>query len=225
MKKLLLVALALIVSTSAFAGVIYDLNTGVYADGDLVTATGTITALSNNGFSMTELPAGPFTAVWVYCGDASSFVIGDDITITDGEYTEYYDLSEIIQTDLGLITLNGNAPIAPLEMTVADAAVDFEQWESGFVNFTDGFQITEILSYGQWNALSTDNVTVLLHDDYFFDDSVLDVDMCYDGVTGIMLFNYGEFKMNPMADGLVVGDCGTIANDDVSFGSVKAMYR
>ncbi len=224
MRKLLLVALTLLVSTSAFAGVIYDLNTGVYAQGDLVTASGTITAVRYNGFSMTELPAGPYTGVWVYCGDASAFAIGDEVTITDGEYTEYYDLSEIIQTDLALIAVTGNAPIAPMVMTVADAAVDYEPWESGFIIFTDGFWVTELLSYGEWSSRSYDSSINLINDDYFFDESGLEVEMCYDGVTGVMLYSYGQFKMNPLADGLVIGDC-VIANDDVSFGAVKALYR
>ncbi|MBT7311003.1 hypothetical protein HN843_04525, partial [bacterium] len=222
MKKLLLVALTLIVSTSAFAGVIYDLNTGVYAQGDLVTASGTITGVRYNGFSMTELPAGPYTGVWVYCGDASGFAIGDEITITDGEYTEYYDLSEIIQLNLALITITGNAPVAPMVMTVAAAAADYEPWESGFVTFTDGFWVVELLGYGEWAARSYQSSIDLINDDYFFDETGLEVEMCYDGVTGIMLFGYGAFKMNPMADGLVVGDC-VIANEEVSFGAVKAL--
>ncbi|MCP4144898.1 MAG: hypothetical protein GY752_06390 [bacterium] len=224
MKKLLLVALTLIVSTSAFAGVIYDLNTGVYADGDLVSAEGVITAVRYNGFSMTELPVGPYSAVWVYCGDASTFTIGDEVVITDGQYTEYYDLSEIIQTDLLQIAITGNNPIAPLVMTVAAAAADYEPWESGVITFTDGFWVTEILSHGQWSARSYDSMTNLIHDDYFFDETTLAVEMCYDGVTGMLTYNYGEFKMNPFADGLVVGDC-VIANEEVSFGSVKALYR
>jgi|SaaInl8_200m_RNA_FD_contig_31_769597_length_770_multi_6_in_0_out_0_1 hypothetical protein len=225
MKKLLLVALALLVSSSLFAGPIFDMNNGVYLEGDLVTFDGTITGISYNGFSITELPAGPYTALWVYCGDASGFVIGDQVTITDGEYKEYYDLTEIVQSDLTMIVVNGNAPVAALEMTVAAAAADWEAMESGLVNFTDGFQIAEIGSYGQWYALSYPSDILLTNDDTFFDEGDLLAEMCYDGVTGIILFNYGEFKMNPLADGLVVGTCDPIANDEVSFGSLKALYR
>ena len=123
-----------------------------------------------------------------------------------------------------MIAVTGNAPIAPMVMTVADAAVDYEPWESGFIIFTDGFWVTELLSYGEWSSRSYDSSINLINDDYFFDESGLEVEMCYDGVTGVMLYSYGQFKMNPLADGLVIGDC-VIANDDVSFGAVKALYR
>ena len=110
-------------------------------------------------------------------------------------------------------------------LVVAAAAADWEAMESGLVNFTDGFQIAEIGSYGQWYALSYPSDILLTNDDTFFDEGDLLAEMCYDGVTGIILFNYGEFKMNPLADGLVVGTCDPIANDEVSFGSLKALYR
>ena len=228
MKKLLLsvMVLALFAGT-AFAGAIYDCNTGVYTELDVLTVEGAVvTAVTYNGFSATDIPAGPYTAAWVYTGGAPTVAIGDVVTLTDATYKEYYDLTELDMTTsgTGLVTVTGTAVAPVFTMTLAEVQADDEAWEAHVLNITDGFMVSELLSYGEWKAISQESGLVLHHDDIMFDETGLAVGDCYLGVTGYYTYSYGTFRMIPYVDGLVEVDC-TVDNETTSFGSVKALYR
>ncbi len=229
-KRMLTLLVVTLIAGSAMAQAldttIYDIRTGLVPTGTEVNVSGAVvTAIRYNGFSCTELPAGPYTAIWVYTGTAPEVAIGDIVDIASAEYIEYYDLSELkMATFGGTVTVTGTTTPPVLEMTVADVQLDDEAWESHVLTLTDGFMVTEMLSYGQWNAQSVDSDLVMLFDDYFFDETVLFAGACYNGVVGMYTYNYGSYKLNPLVDGLTVVDC-TIANDEVSFGQLKALYR
>ncbi|MDX2473557.1 MAG: hypothetical protein QNL91_07570 [Candidatus Krumholzibacteria bacterium] len=212
----------------AISTTIYDCRTAAVAvntEVDLTTTTIVVTAVRDNGFACTEIPAGPQTAIWVYTGDAPTVVAGDVITITSGEYKEYYDLSEIdMGTYAGTVTATGTMAVPALPMALDDVLLDAEAWESHVLTITDGFMITELLSYGEWTAQSFDGGSTLGFDDIFFDGTVLMVGDCYQNVTGMYTYSFGAYKLNPLVDGLVTQDCA-VANEDVSFGAVKGMYR
>ena len=229
-KRMLTVLLVVLVAGSAMAQAldttIHDIRTGLVPEGTEVNVYGAVvTAVRYNGFSCTELPAGPYTAIWVYTGSDPMVNIGDVVDIASGEYIEYYDLSELkMSTFSGTVTVVGSTVPPVLAMTVAEVQMDDEAWESHVLTLTDGFMVTEMLNYGQWNAQSVDSGLVMLFDDYFFDETVLSVGACYNGCVGMYTYNYGEYKMNPLEDGLVVVDC-TVGDDTYSFGQVKALYR
>jgi len=218
--------LLVLVAGAAQAGVLYDLNTGVYTELDVVDVTGAVvTAVRYNGFSCTELPAGPYTAVWVYTGGAPGVVEGDVVDLANATYKEYYELTELdLPTNSGTVTVTGTATVPSLPMTLAAVQADNEAWESHVITITDGFAVSELLSYGNWNAISQDSGLVLLHDDYFFDESILAVGDCYQGVTGMYTYAYDAYTMEPLVDGLTIVDC-TVDGEDMSFGAVKALYR
>ena len=225
---LLLVLLAGTAFGQAVSTTIYDCRTAAVAanaEVDLTTTTIVVTAVRYNGFACTEVPAGPQTAIWVYTGAAPTVAIGDVITITSGEYKEYYDLSEIdMGTYSGTVTTTGTMAVPVLAMGLDTVLLDPEAWESHVLTLLDGFLITELLTYGEWNALSFDGGSTLGFDDYFFDEAALVVGDCFQNVVGMYTYSYGAYKLNPLADGLVTEDCA-VSNEDVSFGAVKGMYR
>lgn len=225
---LLLVALAGVAAAQSVSTTIPDIRAGMHAEGtqvDVVGGQAIVTAVRYNGFSATDPAAGPYTAIWVYTGGAPGVVEGDIVDIVNGEYKEYYDLSEIdMNTFAGTVTVVGSTTVPYLPMTHAALRADFEAWESHVIHVTDGFLVTAMLSYGEWTARSYDDGYELLFDDYFFDETTLAVDYCYWGVTGMLSYSFGAYKLNPLADGLTVIDC-TVGNEDLSFGGVKSLFR
>ena len=229
MKKLLLSVLLLALAGSAGAGVIYDLNTGVFTVGDIVDAPDlVVTAVRYNGFAATELPAGPYTAVWVYSGSGSTadLVPGDVVSITAGTYEEYYDLTELnLLTNGGSFVETGTYAPPMVTFTLSDIMADPEPWESHYVTLTDAFSVvTAPSSYGEWDSKSWDSGLVITNDDYWFDDSTIALWDCYIGVTGMFTYAYGAFRMQPFADGITEIDC-SVTTEETSFGAVKALYR
>ncbi len=227
---MLLVALsAVAVMAQSIPTTILECRTGLVPENsqvDLLGGTIVVTALRYNGFACTEMAAGPYTAIWVYTGSAPTVVEGDVIEIVNGEYIEYYDLSEIkMSTYGGTVNILGTAPIPELPMSLDAVQLDDEAWESHVLNIVDSFTVTTAPSgYGEWDAVSSESGATLGHDDYFFDESALLVGDCYLGVTGMYTYSYGAYKINPLVDGLTVVDC-TIGNETMTFGGMKALYR
>lgn len=218
MRKLLMLAIMLIAG-SAFAGAIYDMNTGVYLEGDIVTVDyAVVTAIRDAGFSCTENANGPYGAVWVYVGTGNvTVVLGDEISMT-GEYVEYYGLTEM--KNLTDLTVLGNAPVAPAPLLGSELNADHEAYESAVIVLTEQFVIVEILNYGMWSAENAGGDLVLF-DDYWYDESGLAVDDCFVNITGMFTYSYDEFKMNPFEDGME--EC-SVAAEAKTFSSLKALY-
>ena len=229
MKKLLLLGLMALMATSAFAQnpvhTLLDLNTGIVPELTVVDVPQVVvTSVRYNGFSATDMAYGPYTAAWVYTGGSPGVMIGDVVDLIGGTYKEYYDLTEV---DLGggSLVITGNAPVPPIPMSLADVRLDDEAWENHVLHITDGFVVTEMLNYGNWNAMSYNSWGVpLLHDDYFFDETTLFPGICYDGVIGLYTYAYGAFTMEPLVDGIVPVDC-TIGTDVGNWNQIKTMYR
>lgn len=223
MKRFAIALLLVMVAVSAQAATIYEIQTGVYAEGDLVDLTGvTVVAVRSGGVYVSEAPHGAYNGIWVY--GPTEIAEGSILDIVGGEYTEYYDLSEIITAD-AVVTVTGVAPMMPAP-TMIDAATllaDPEPYESCLITLTDGMMVGEILDYGQWTADTMDGTNVLF-DDYFFDVASVLVGDCYNSVTGILDYSYSAWKVHPLVDGVELTDC-TVATDAASFESVKAMYR
>ncbi len=102
---------------------------------------------------------------------------------------------------------------------------DPEAYESVWVNVTDGMMVTEIGSYGQWTVDSYNSPgQQLVMDDYWYDDTTVVLNECYNCATGIYFYSFSEWKLEPFADGLTHVDC-TVDSEPMSFGAVKALYR
>ena len=100
MRKFAIVSFLVLMVAAAQAGVIADIQQGVYTEGDMVTVENAVVVVARyNGAYITELPVGPYAGIWVYTNDGS-LLPGDIVTVT-GEYKEYYDLSEIDASTYG----------------------------------------------------------------------------------------------------------------------------
>ncbi len=222
MKRIAIALLLVLLAASAQAATIFDIQNGLYVDGDIVDLNGvTVTAVRSNGVYVAEAPFGAYNGIWVY--GPTGFVAGDVIDIIGGEYTEYYDLSEIM-TSAATVTLvsTGEVP-APFVIDAATLFGDSEPYESCLVKVSDGMMVSSIGDYGMWYADALDG-TVVTFDDYFFDESVVMVGDCYNSVTGILDYSYSEWKLHPLADGVELTDC-TVATDGISFEGMKALFR
>ncbi len=229
MKRIAIALLFVLVAVSAQAATIFDIQTGMYAEGDLVDLTGvTVTAVRDGyGVWVSEAPFGANNGIYVY--GPTEAVAGDIIDIVGGEYIEYYDLSEVKIFDATVTIVSSGAVPAPIMLNAADlfeatpVLVDADLYESCLVTIVDGMTVSEIQSYGQWTATAEDG-TVVLFDDYLFDASTVEVGQCYNNATGILDYSYSAYKLQALVDGVVPTDC-TVATDKVSFEAVKSLYR
>ena len=232
-KLMLLFWLGLLIPGLVFAQgtpvTIYELRTGQIAEGTEIDCTGAVvnSVRPGMGFFCTELGAGPYTAIWVYTHDSPSVSAGDIVNIVSGEYLEYYGLSEIdMGTYSGSVVVTGKTNVPVLYLTVAQLMADQEGWESHLLTLTDGFQVTNPdLGYGEWTAREVAQSVEVRFDDYFYDNSGLLTDDCFKGVTGLYTFSYGDYKLEPLSDGLTIIDCSLVPNEKYSFGALKVMYR
>ncbi len=230
--KTMLTILALLIATTAFAGPIIDIQTGVYAENTVVTVNNAVvTGVRYNGFFMSEDPNAPYAGIWVYQGGTPATVVAvGDLVDVVGLYKEYYDFSEIdiLADPAGLVTVTGihQGTIYPMNVTTSMLALDGEPYEGCFIQVTDGMMvITAPDSHGEWTVESHENPGVeLIMDDYWYDDTTVALGDCYNCATGILNFNYGAFKLEPLEDAICVVDC-TVDSENVNFDQIKSLYR
>lgn len=233
MKSFVMVTLMLLVASVAFgqATPIYDIQTGVYSEGSLVTPRGVVTGVYGDGFFAAEAPYTEYRGIWVY-SPGHTMVPGDEVQIC-GLYTEYYGLSEIDvpAADIyGYLLKVGDLPIPePNIVTAADIFVDedlAEPWESCMITIRDGMIVAtepDGGSHYEWFADAL-NGTPVMFDNFWYDTGLVALGQCYDNATGILNYSFGDFKLAPFADGIPVVDCAVPA-EDMSFSTLKALYR
>jgi len=231
MKILVTVMLLLVLASGAMAQgtSIYDIQTGLVNTGTLVTPRGVVTGATANGFFVAEAPYDAWRGIWVYY-PGHTMVPGDDVQLC-GVYAEYYGLSEVDIVAAGLYgsaLKMGTLPVpAPNVVSAADiwnGGPDAEAWESCMITVQDGMQVTAAANaYGEWYATALDG-TVVMFDDYWYDDTQVMLQQCYNNATGILNYSFNDFKLEAFADGIELVDCGVDAQD-ISFSSVKALYR
>ncbi len=219
---LLLVALA---AQSVTAATIFDIQNGMYAEGDTLTVTGvTVVATRYNGIWVAEAPFGAYNGIWVYMGSTTN-VPGDIVDVT-GVYAEYYGLTELNASGGSVVVTGSGAVPAPTVLSAASLMADPEPWESCQVTISDGMSVIEtsdVLGHGYWTCQMLDG-TVVNFDDYFYDDTTVLLGQCYNNATGIWEYTWSQFRMEPFVDGYPLVDC-VVADEAVSFGSVKSLFR
>jgi len=225
MKKFMSASLLILgLSAAAQAGVITDIRSGAIPEGSVVVVGGAVvTGVQSNSFTMTELPAGPYTAIWVYVGAAPAVAIGDVVEVK-GLTRDFYGRAEInlLYPSDAHATRSGTSPVPNIQLTTTQLQADPEAWESHVVTITDGLIVQEMLPDGMWRADSVETGRSVIFDDYFYDYATVDLGDCYNNAHGMYQW-FGDmwiFKVFTTAD----TDC-TVANEDLSFGSLKALYR
>jgi len=231
MKQAIVATLLLIlVSAAATAGTIIDLQMGAFTVGDEVTVSGAVVIAERyNGVFISEDPNAPYAGVWVFTGSAPGVAVGDLVDVK-GLYEEYFDFSEInVSTDpTGYLTSTGihTGAIYPLNVTVMDIVTNGEAYEGCFIKVTDGMTVTTAPnSYGEWVVESYESPGSFLKlDDYWYDDATVLLGDCYNCATGVLIYSFGEYKLEPFADAICLTDC-TVGDEPMSFGAVKTLFR
>ncbi len=229
MKKIVLAVLVILIAGVAQGTSIYDIQTGLIPEGDLVSPCDVVvTAVTDNGIFVAEAPYSEFNGIWVYTGsDEPHGMVAGDVVCICGEYTEYFDLSEIDVATAGLygslVKVGTQDVPTPSIVTAAALVADGEPWESCAVTIPDGMIVDELLDFGEWTVVALDGSPVRFGDQWY-DPTTVMVDDCYDNATGIYFYSFGEFKLEAFEDGIAVIDC-TVATENVSFSAVKALYR
>ena len=114
--------------------------------------------------------------------------VGDVLDLTGG-VQEFYDLTEVVVTDLTTLTKTGTA--TPVATELAAAPSDWEPYEGQLLTLRD-VEVTSEASYGQ---VAT-NYAGLFVDDLFvrFTSAPGQV---WSRVTGVLHYSYGEWKLEP----------------------------
>ena len=211
MKKMLIVLMALLLTVTAFATTIRDIQYTTDASGDsplkgqVVTFSGIVTgepyAFGGNKMYIQD-GVGPWNGIYLYLGaDISTLVPedtivaeGDSVTVT-GTVAEYNGLTEI--TSVTAFTVNQFGVGCPAPMVVPADSLNQEKYEGCLVRVENVAISDNKNNYGEWDvADATGSVAV---DDegnaayYFWPE---DYDSCL-SVTGLMGYSYGEFKITP----------------------------
>jgi len=225
MKTAVLTTLIMAFALSAFAGPIYDLQTGVYAELDQVTVTdAVVTGVRYNGMFISEAPNQPYAGTWVYTGSTPAVVTGDLVNV-QGLYKEYYGFSEIdVSADpLGYAVKAGvhGFSLYPIEVTVADLAADAEPYEGCYIKVLDGMTVTTAPNtYGEWECESMDTPGAFLKfDDYWYDDTTVMLGDTFSGATGCLAYSFGNFLLE-------IFEIETaVSTDATTLDQVKSLFR
>jgi hypothetical protein len=242
MKSIVMAVLLLLLASAAFGQVnpIYDIQTGVFSEGSLLTPRGVVTGVGPDGFFVAEAPYNEYRGLWVYTGTnppvypgtipAVPIAVGDDVQLC-GVYEESYGLTQLNIPAAGWygdVQWMGTLPVPePNVVTAADIFVDpalAEPWESCIITIQDGMTDPTVPDgNGEWYATALDLTTVMF-DDYWYDTSQVDPVQCYNNATGILNYTTGNFKLEVFADGIPIVGC-TVEGEAMSFGALKALYR
>lgn len=229
MRNVTVFTLIALLAGSALAMPSYDasiteVRTGVYAPGSVVDITGVVvTAVQNSSFTVTEMPAGPYTAIWVYEGAAPTVAVGDVVDIRGlvRDNSGRAEINLLYPADAGY-TVTGTAAVPEVFVTTLQLFAEPEGYESHVLTITDGMIVQELLDGGLWRADSVETQLPVIFGDYFFDYATVDVGDCYNNAYGMFTWfaDRWVFKVLTVEE----TDC-TVGNEDLSFGDVKALFR
>ena len=200
---------------------IYEVQMGMYPDktyvdlSDVVVTSQFFTdSKANGGFFIAEQAGGQFSGIQVYVyADVAAELemagavpkLGDTVSIS-GQYTEFYEYSEITLSKAENLMITGTAEVPAAELvaaaTVATGSPDAEAYEGVLISVEDVTVTKPVEMYGEFTV--TDGLIV---DDLFFapepgpDPMVGDI---YTSITGLLTYSFSAFKLAPRtADDLV----------------------
>ena len=173
---------------------IYDIQYTTAANGDSpyanqqVSTGGIVNFVRNDGSFYLTSGAGEWTGIYVY-DTTSNAIIGDSITL-DAKVVEYYNLTELKNISNYQIISSGNS--FPTNITNTNNA-NTESFEGCLIKVLDAECTNANGSFGEWTI--DDGSGPIQVDDFLF--SYTPTQNFYYTVTGLIDYNYGEFKLLP----------------------------
>lgn len=183
-----------------------NLDEGVKLDGVIVTAPLHSATDQLDSFFVQDDGGGAYSGIRIMVAKGSAPdldpAVGDVLDIV-GDLKEFYCLTEFDMISAAVLT-SGPAP-APFIVPAADVAAtsaNAEQYEGVLVQILN-VKVKEADNYGGF--VSVEGVTV--DDSIFADMEVADAGCVYASITGVIDYNYGEYKLLPRtAADLVLDD-------------------
>ena len=182
-----------------------DVQLGDVSEGSLVTLSGVVATSGLNkydsGFYVQDVAGGPWSGVYVYVYDEVAETLSDladgEVLNLTGEVTEFYELTEIVVTQVDNITRTGEVTAVMID-SVDGTPDDWEQWEGCLVITED---VTVTGAADEHGAAPLDNGLYL--DDDFFDFDITE-GTTFSSVIGIVNYAFDEYRLLPRnADGMV----------------------
>ncbi|MCH9680017.1 MAG: hypothetical protein K0V04_01185 [Deltaproteobacteria bacterium] len=201
-------------TTEADEVTIYDIQMGNVAEGTFVTLNDVVVVSpvavqesKDGGLSgaviVQDPMGGQFSAIYLFLFEevvtGVTLQPGDTVTIT-GEYTEFFDFSEITVGSTDAISIGGPGTIPdPIAVSTADivaGAADAESYESVPVCVTDATATDATNNFGDFHI---DDGMAVANFFLFGTDDFLDVlpGTTFANLCGPVLYNFKEYKIAP----------------------------
>ncbi|PLX04472.1 MAG: hypothetical protein C0594_09200, partial [Marinilabiliales bacterium] len=198
---------------------IYDIQYTADASGDSPYATqtvetgGIVTGVKSGAYWM-QSGTGPWTGIYVFDMNNTPSV-GDSVTFS-AEVSEYYNLTELSYVTNYNVVSSGN--VVP-ETVIGTGDGGQEMYESVLVKFESAECVNANAGYGMWTINNGTPTT----DDLYVDDDLYAYTptqgTSYD-VTGIMYYNFSEWKVIPRD----VNDVTVLGINEINGTSGISMY-
>ena len=191
---------------------IQDIQQGMVPENSLVLVENVIVSsgltwsdAADASFFVQEPGGGAFSGIQVYIADTAGLAIapGDDVTIV-GTYEEFFDMSQLAVSGAMSVTVNGSgAPPTPELIadpsTIATGGAAAEDWEGVLVTVETVTVTNENpdapMEFGEFEV--TGGLRV---DDLFFamaDWTKPLMGAMYTSITGVLVYNFSNFKLEP----------------------------
>ncbi|MBN2614229.1 MAG: lamin tail domain-containing protein [Bacteroidales bacterium] len=185
---------------------IYDIQHTTDASGDspykgqVIKTRGIVTGLDVyntqfKGFFIQD-SVGAWNGLFVFDSQFSTIVVGDSVEVV-GTVSEYSGMTELTSLVSATVLAQGKDLPGPVVVTTGEYAA--EKWEAVYAKFESATCTDNTLSYG--NVAFDDGSGVANTDDFLYAyDQANDftINNVYN-ITGVIMYNYGAFTMNPLS--------------------------
>ena len=164
-------------------------------------------AKMNGNFFIAETPGGEYSGIQVYVfADTAAELMamgkvpkqGDKITIS-GQYTEFYDYSEITLGKADNLSITGTATVPAADVVapadIATGGSKAENYEGCLVEVQDVTVTEPVVEFGEFSVTGG-----LVVDDLFFAPEPGPnpaMGKMYKSITGALAYSFEEFKLSP----------------------------
>jgi len=173
--------------------------------GHIVKSSGIVTSIAGSNYWIQD-GDGAYNGMYFYdSGNASSLTVGDSITF-EGEVTEYYGATEIINvTDL-TINNSGNTLPTPAIITTADL---IEAYESVLVKVESGTIATAPNNYGEFKYTDNPGDTIIVDDKFYAHPAVVDNIVT---ITGIGTYSFNNWTLWPRSEDDIIFNMAQVSS-------------